>query len=105
VAEEGPFDLIFMTGVTDYLPKAVLGQVFQYVSRVAGDLVIVSFPPYSVINLGRWVWLKTLKGLRLAYFTRREVDDLAAAHGFDVWTVREIRGYMVAGFTRRSARG
>jgi SAM-dependent methyltransferase len=103
VSEAGPFDLIFMTGVTDYLPKAVLKEVGAYLRRVAGDLVIVSFPPYSVINMGRWVWLKTMKRLKLSYYTKDEVKDFGATHGFDVWKLREIRGYYVAAFAKRGA--
>ena len=104
VGEGGPFDLIFMTCVTDYLPKGAGSRVFEYISRAAGDLVIVSFPPYSAINIGRWVWLKTLKGLKLSYYTRGEVSGFAVAHGLDVWTIRDIRGYMMAGFTKRAQR-
>jgi SAM-dependent methyltransferase len=104
VAEPGPFDLIFMTGVTDYLPKAALRQVGEYIGRAAGDLVIVSFPPYSLINVGRWMWLKALKRLKLSYYTRREIDAFAKANGLTVWTVRDIRGYMVVGFVKLSAR-
>lgn len=104
VTVPGPFDLIFMTGVTDYLPKSVLGEIGAYISRTAGDLVIVSFPPYSVINLGRRVWLRLLKGIKLSYYTRREVEAFAAQHGLEVWTLREIRGYYVAGFVKRGAR-
>jgi SAM-dependent methyltransferase len=105
VRETGPFDLIFMTGVTDYLPKAVLKDVGGYLGRVAGDLVIVSFPPYSAINIGRWVWLKTMKRLKLSYYTRDEVESFGTAHGFDVWKLREIRGYYVAAFAKRGGTG
>lgn len=96
----GPFELVFMTGVTDYLPKAVLSQIGDYISRCASDLVIVSFPPYSVINLGRRVWLKLLKGLRLSYYTRGEINTFATQHKLSVWTIREIRGYYVVGFVK-----
>lgn len=104
VTERGPFDLVFLTGVTDYLPKPVVAQVFQYVARVAGDLVVVSFPPYSPINIVRWVWLKSMKRLKLSYYTRAEVEAYASANGLDVWQVRDIRGYMVAAFTKRGVR-
>lgn len=104
VSVPGPFELVFMTGVTDYLPKAVLSEIGDYISRCASDLVIVSFPPYSVINLGRRVWLKLLKGLKLSYYTRREIDAFAAQHQLDVWTLREIRGYYVVGFVKRATR-
>jgi SAM-dependent methyltransferase len=100
VSVPGPFDLIFMTGVTDYLPKTVLGEIGDYIARSASDLVIVSFPPYSAINLGRRVWLRLLKGLKLSYYTRREIEAFARQHHLEVWTLREIRGYYVAGFVK-----
>ena len=103
-AEPGPFDLIFLTGVTDYLPKSVVAQVGDYISRVAGDLVIISFPPYSAINIARWFWLKALKRLRLSYYTRSEVEGFASAHHLGVWTIRDIRGYTMGAFVKQGGR-
>lgn len=105
VTETGPFDLIFLTGVTDYLPKSVVAEVGGYIKRAAGDLVIISFPPYSPINIIRWVWLKALKRLRLSYYTRAEVDGFASANGLGVWQVRDIRGYMVGAFVKEGGQG
>ena len=38
------FELVFLTGVTDYLPKACLNQLSDQIRRNAKELVIISFP-------------------------------------------------------------
>jgi cyclopropane fatty-acyl-phospholipid synthase-like methyltransferase len=94
------FDLVFLTGVTDYLPRATVDELGTKLSRLTGDLAIVSFPKrYSPINWIRWVWLTFFKRVALTFFSRRSIRQFARKHGLTVHDWVDIPGYFVVGFT------
>jgi 2-polyprenyl-3-methyl-5-hydroxy-6-metoxy-1,4-benzoquinol methylase len=95
------FDLVFLTGVTDYLPKSSLPDIAATLERTAKGLVIMSFPTrYSFLSWVRWVWLIGFKRIALQYFVWRDIEQFAAAHGFTIADRHVVPGYYVVGLTR-----
>jgi 2-polyprenyl-3-methyl-5-hydroxy-6-metoxy-1,4-benzoquinol methylase len=95
------FELVFLTGVTDYLPKACLKQLSKQIRRHAGELVIISFPKYDLFNMLRWMWLKFIKRISLSYFFWREITHFADESDLLITEKMPIKGYWMVCFKTR----
>lgn len=89
------FDLVFLTGVTDYLPKTVLHQLGRVLARVVAGKAIVSFPDYSLFNGMRKIWLSGFKRVFVNFYRLREIQGWAALHQLEILQINRIRGYYV----------
>ena len=97
---EEQFDLVFCTGVTDYLPKSTLPMLGSVLQRHARNLCIVSFPKYDFMSLLRWFWIGLVKKVSLSYYGMGEIERLGEQHAFSVSDVEAYPLYYVVGLSR-----
>jgi cyclopropane fatty-acyl-phospholipid synthase-like methyltransferase len=100
---EGQYDLVFATGVTDYLPKSTLPLFGRVLTRYSKELCIVSFPKYDAMNFLRWFWIGLIKKVSLSYYSLDEVEQLGEGHSLAVGAIERMPLYYVVGLTKNQA--
>lgn len=94
------YDLIIMSGLTEYLPKqGIPGLLTRLRGNMGGPMIVTFARQWTLFSLLRVLWLGS-KGLRLALFSDREIDALLAG-GFRRQGMRTIAGYRVVMFDRQ----
>lgn len=79
---EKRFDIVFATGVMEYIAPSQQLAVLAKMARLSDKAVIVSFPKRGVLHaVARQLWLRYFKGIRIHFFSEAEVSSLAGACG------------------------
>jgi ubiquinone/menaquinone biosynthesis C-methylase UbiE len=75
---EKTFDIIFATGVIEYISKENQLNFIKRMVELSNETVIISFPKRYVIHaLLRTIWLSFFKKIKVNYFTNSNIQKLS----------------------------
>lgn len=79
---EGLFNCVFATGVMDYIDLLKRQAFLEKMKKLSVGPVIVSFPKKYVLHaFVRSIWLRLFKGIRISFFTDKDIASLASLCG------------------------
>jgi len=81
---ESMFDYVFATGVIEYIEPVRHIDFLKKMRAASNRYVIVSFPKkYSLHALIRNIWLRFFKGIKVSFFSNKDIGRLAGLSGLN----------------------